>query len=260
MTVFASDTFTRADAAVLGNAEVGGPWTFTDWGISGNQARRGAGSVNATVEAAAFEDHFVSLDVDLSSYVSGNQLFGPLVRYLNDSNLILWERVLVPGVEDAVKLYVEVAGVFTQRGIFGGGPGETGLNPTDLLNLRVEVTNAVDLICYVNDVERVTYTLIGSENIALGDNAGMRSEGSATLVSFDNFLVETLAAFDPILSGSGSINDQIMAGLVIQGFTTGSITDRERARLLAKLGFSATIAGYSLYDLYREAAEEPRIR
>lgn len=71
--------------------------------------------------------------------------------------------------------------------------------------------------------------------------------------------------FDPIESGTGSLADRIMAGLVSQGFTTGSLSDRERARLLSKLdaadpgNWPLTIAGYSLYDLYREAGEDPRI-
>jgi hypothetical protein len=67
------------------------------------------------------------------------------------------------------------------------------------------------------------------------------------------------SVFEPIELGDGSRNDCIMAGLVSQGFTSGTIADRERARLLAKLELSPPVEGYSLYDLYRTAAEQPRL-
>jgi len=63
----------------------------------------------------------------------------------------------------------------------------------------------------------------------------------------------------PILVGSGSLHDQIMAGLESQGFSIGSISDRERARLLAKLVLIEP-QPLSLYDLYDRADEPYRIR
>lgn len=64
--------------------------------------------------------------------------------------------------------------------------------------------------------------------------------------------------FEPILMGTGSIVDQIMAGLESQGFTEGSLVDREYARLLAKLTLTAPVA-LSIQDLYNLAGEENRI-
>lgn len=64
--------------------------------------------------------------------------------------------------------------------------------------------------------------------------------------------------FDPILVGDGSLADQIMAGLISQGFVFGSLVDREYARLLAKLGLAYTGA-YTILDLYDLANEPVRI-
>lgn len=63
---------------------------------------------------------------------------------------------------------------------------------------------------------------------------------------------------DPILVGTGSIIDQIMAGLISQGFTTGSVSNRERARLLSKLVLTEP-QSKSLEDLYGLASESNRL-
>lgn len=62
---------------------------------------------------------------------------------------------------------------------------------------------------------------------------------------------------DPVLSGDGSLSDQIIAGLDTQGFSEGTINDRERARLEAKL--SSSDSNKSISDLYEEASEDQRI-
>lgn len=63
---------------------------------------------------------------------------------------------------------------------------------------------------------------------------------------------------DPIVSGGGSVRDQIFQGLIAQGFTEGSITDRERARLLLKAGLEAP-QNLSMMDLYTLVGEENRL-
>lgn len=64
--------------------------------------------------------------------------------------------------------------------------------------------------------------------------------------------------FEPTLEGDGSIADQIMAGLISQGFNEGSLSDREYSRLLSKL--TLTVAdGFSIADLYALAAEPNRL-
>lgn len=95
----------------------------------------------------------------------------------------------------------------------------------------------------------------------LSRNALNDTPGSVDILELQYYeLVEPSSMdFEPILVGSGSLNDQIMAGLVSQGFTSGSIADRERGRLLAKLELSPLVTGLSLYDLYRQADEVPRI-
>lgn len=58
------------------------------------------------------------------------------------------------------------------------------------------------------------------------------------------------------INDNKSKTDSIMDDLISQGFLTGSIVDREYARLLAKTGASRS---NSLYDLYRLAGEPKRI-
>ena len=53
-------------------------------------------------------------------------------------------------------------------------------------------------------------------------------------------------------------NDSIMASLISGGFTTGSINDRERARLLAAAGLVEP-QRLSLQDLYKLRGEKPRL-
>lgn len=65
-------------------------------------------------------------------------------------------------------------------------------------------------------------------------------------------------ANEPILVGSGSLADQIMAGLISQGFVSGSLADREYDRLLARLGLAYT-GIQTLVDLYTLAGEEIRV-
>jgi len=64
--------------------------------------------------------------------------------------------------------------------------------------------------------------------------------------------------FEPILLGNGSLADRILAGLIDQGFLSGSLADREYLRLLNKLGLAYTGA-QTLADLYELAAEDNRI-
>jgi len=70
--------------------------------------------------------------------------------------------------------------------------------------------------------------------------------------------LDTGADWEPILSGSGSFRDRILAGLIIQGFLAGSVDDRERARLLNKLALSGP-QSKSIPDLYVLANEDDRI-
>lgn len=64
--------------------------------------------------------------------------------------------------------------------------------------------------------------------------------------------------FEPVLAGNGSLADQIFNGLISQGFLTGSLADRERARLLSKLTLSEP-QNLSIQDLYELAVEDNRI-
>ena len=52
-------------------------------------------------------------------------------------------------------------------------------------------------------------------------------------------------------------NDIIMAELIAAGYVTGTINNRERARLLFITG--APSVGNTIMDLYRIAGERPRL-
>lgn len=60
-------------------------------------------------------------------------------------------------------------------------------------------------------------------------------------------------AYSP--SPRSTYRDQMLSTLTAAGFATGSVNDRERARLVGKTGFDK---GYSLADLYRAAGEPNR--
>lgn len=202
--IYVSDIFDRAGSSTLGRADTGQTWQYapggTDWGTAGDgTARKGGSPNNVYILAGIDDDHETILSTLLTDYTSGNQLFGPLTRYLDEDNFILWERVLVPGSEDAVKLYVRTNNVWNERGVWGGGPGATGLNPNDPIELSVQQIG-LDLFCYVNGVERVTYTLTSPEDAALGASAGIRNEGVLT-AWFDAFSVSRVSS-EPVPSGA----------------------------------------------------------
>jgi hypothetical protein len=64
--------------------------------------------------------------------------------------------------------------------------------------------------------------------------------------------------FEAILAGNGSLIDQVMNGLITQGFLAGTVTDRERDRLLNKLALVAP-QNLSMMDLYTLAGESNRL-
>lgn len=93
----------------------------------------------------------------------------------------------------------------------------------------------------------------------VGDSVQVVLVGSTVVDDIDlQFNFEGSQVFEPILLGSGSLADQMMAGLISQGFTSGSLADRERARLLAKLVLVEP-QNLSIQDLYRLANEPNRI-
>lgn len=77
-------------------------------------------------------------------------------------------------------------------------------------------------------------------------------------VLFAPFLQNEGELFEPILAGNGTLADQIMNGLISQGFLMGSLADRERARLLAKLVLTEP-QKLTIDDLYELASEDNRI-
>jgi hypothetical protein len=83
--------------------------------------------------------------------------------------------------------------------------------------------------------------------------------GGTVLFFIPSLTNEGEELFEPTLVGNGTLADRIFAGLIDQGFLTGSIVDREYARLLAKLALIAP-QSYSLEDLYSRAGEKNRIK
>lgn len=60
------------------------------------------------------------------------------------------------------------------------------------------------------------------------------------------------------MPASKSKNDSIFEALGLAGYTTGTISDRERKRLLALLGFTEP-KRLTMNDLYKLAGERPRL-
>lgn len=85
---------------------------------------------------------------------------------------------------------------------------------------------------------------LSSIDLTINDILGIADPGFST-------------AFDTTPEGLVVGNDYIFKQLVDAGYTTGTIMDRERARLLAKT--AATPVGNTLQDLYRIANERPRL-
>jgi hypothetical protein len=176
MTVFASDSFARPDGASLGDTDTDQTWVADGWGTVAGRGRKGGSEVNAVVASTGATGVYAAT-VTVIPPATGEQLLGPLARWTDANNFVLLERVLT-NTEDAVKLYVRTAGNFVERGIFGGDPDSTGLDPDAVLELGIEVNGGV-VICTVNGAEQITYTLTSGEVAALtGTGAGMRDEGS----------------------------------------------------------------------------------
>jgi hypothetical protein len=177
VTVFCSDDFDRPDGPSLGNTETGQPWVAPGWGTVAGRGRKGGSEVNAVVASTDATGTYTVSTTTIPP-ATGEQLLGPIARWTDTLNFVLLERVLT-NTEDAVKLYVRTAGNFVERGIWGGAlPVSTGLDPDAVLELAIQVNGNV-VLCSVNDVERITYTLTGGEVAALtGTGAGMRDEGS----------------------------------------------------------------------------------
>jgi hypothetical protein len=73
-----------------------------------------------------------------------------------------------------------------------------------------------------------------------------------------SLVIEGEDLFEAILAGNGSLIDQVMNGLITQGFLAGTVTDRERDRLLNKLALVAP-QNLSMMDLYTLAGESNRL-
>ena len=99
---------------------------------------------------------------------------------------------------------------------------------------------------------------ITDTSIVSGTRVGIAGSGNEGTLDDWSSIDLGGGGMDPILVGTGSLADRIMAGLISQGFTTGSISDRERARLLAKLVLPSTTQ-LSLHDLYKLASEPYRL-
>jgi len=81
---------------------------------------------------------------------------------------------------------------------------------------------------------------------------------SSAVLFLPSLVNEGGEVFEPILAGNGSLIDQITNGLITQGFLAGSVTDRERLRLLNKLVL-VDPQSLSMMDLYQLANEDNRL-
>lgn len=90
------------------------------------------------------------------------------------------------------------------------------------------------------------------------NNLEMRGVAPTLKGSFSLETIQDSGDYEPILVGDGSFADRMMQGLISQGFFEGTLADRERARLLAKLGLTQAV-DLSIQDLYWMAEEPNRL-
>lgn len=172
--------------------------------------------------------------ITVSDYVSG----GPLTLTFTDTvgisdtglqravGLLLQDLL---GISDSQAKVVGLAltesvGITDSRIL--SGTGQLNLTLTDVTGISDSIVRTANTFRTYTDVEQITDILI----LNLVSNGGTIIRGG---------------------------NQVIFDDLVARGHLTGSILDRERARLLAKTG--ASPVGNTLYDLYRIANERPRL-
>lgn len=128
-------------------------------------------------------------------------------------------------------------------------------SPIGILPLTYTLTDGVNVYdSGIDPSDQYTY----DELISVTDELILTTVYTLTdSISVTDTRTQTIDAF-PNISTLGSRNDAIMYELAAAGFTTGSIADREYARLKAATGDDGV--GETLYDMYKQHGERPRLR
>ena len=172
-TLIASDTFNRLDSTTtLTNTETWQPWIplLGTWGIASNNAYTPT-SLNNSI--AVFD--CLNGNIDLTCAVSNSawtSVYGGVVLRATDVNNLL----IFVSNNAGNMLYKKDGGVYTQLATNALIP----VNNTEYIN-RV-VANGNVITCYIDGVQKLTYTLVGDEVAKFGiakTKFGMHSSSSA---------------------------------------------------------------------------------
>lgn len=165
------DTF----ASSFGTPDVGGAWTQQSgvWSVSSGKAL----STTAGIATFAGPSNYVLYDTKVTMPASGTTGSGLIVRWVDSTHY--WYVQLVAGTTDNVKL-IEVN---------GSEPGDTRSTASATLSAsteyRIRVIAKADSPywkTYVNEVEKNSYTTVGSSSTATA--YGLKDEGNSN-ASFD---------------------------------------------------------------------------
>lgn len=179
-TVLVSDTFTRADAETLGNAETGGAWTLVSgaFAISSNAAVTTAANALATIDCGA-------ADIDITGDITHNGAANPAgITYRVISAA---QRLTTCITATAISIWIGASQVAAHA--------ET-INTSVPHTVRT-VVNGNQIDAYLDGAEspNVSYTLTGDNatTYASATGVGLRCNDTTVVgVAFDNFEVTAL--------------------------------------------------------------------
>lgn len=186
MATLLQDSFTDTTGTALSShtMNTGGGWTTSGtWTVQSNTAKNSAdsGDVQAWADAGQAD---VTYTVDYTIPASGSWNGGVIANVSDANNYWLFD-VNDGGVGGVYLLYEKNGGSYTQRASLN-----ESLTRGTPVTLKV-VTSGDTITCYVNNVQKLTYT-VGSRPFKTATKFGFRraSAGGAT-PTWDNFLVVT---------------------------------------------------------------------
>lgn len=182
----ASDTFTRDDAATLGNAETGQAWTAHTgtWSIASNQVQPPALTGTYATASVDVGELLVTVEVTVTPPASGAIDVGIAGRVIDNNNFVFLD-VSVSGPALVSRTFERVGGTFTGLTAL---VDPASLAPRDPFTMRLVFTAAGEGESFLNDVSMGTFTGLHATlqtptryGLAVGDASGPNR--------YDNFTV-----------------------------------------------------------------------
>lgn len=197
------DTFTRVDSPVLGQAEVGGPWTVQagNLGIADDMAfcnmAPATGQAVATI-ALPLPLGQITCDVYLSPGHSHVGLVAKCSNGVLGATHVYFQLILTQAPQNTSNLGKKVGGVNTSWAL----TNPQGLVAGNGYTLTMLVT-ATTVSCWIDDIQVANYTLTAQDLIDLPDSqCGIRSAFGVAIDDdggsrFDNYSAQPFPVFTP---------------------------------------------------------------